>query len=139
LQHASLESILIAIKLLSHAPEEAQMSKYLLLYMSTVSPEEQIANASPEEGQAGMEAWTAWANRAGSAVVDLGAPTGAAGSVGAGRPDASADHRYVGGYSIMQADSPRALQELLRDHPHLMLEGSSIEFFEFLELPGAPA
>ena len=42
------------------------MTKYLLLYMSPVTPQDQMANASPEEGQAGMEAWNAWAGRAGS-------------------------------------------------------------------------
>ena len=48
------------------------MTKYLLLYMSPVTPQDQMANATPEEGQAGMEAWNAWAGRAGSSLVDFG-------------------------------------------------------------------
>lgn len=118
------------------------MTKYLLLYMSTVSPEEQIANATPEEGQAGMEAWMSWANRAGSAVVDLGSPIGASGTVGAGGGASggagTSRSGYVGGYSIMQAESTDALGALLADHPHLQLEGATIEYFEFLDLPGGP-
>lgn len=112
------------------------MTKYLVLYMSAVSPEEQIANATPEEGQAGMEAWMSWADRAGAAVVDLGSPIGASGSVGGS--DGASRNGYVGGFSIMQADSADALESLLVDHPHLQLEGSTIEYFQFLELPGAP-
>ena len=50
------------------------MTKYLLLYMSPVTPQDQMANASPEEGAAGMEAWNAWAARAGSSIVDFGSP-----------------------------------------------------------------
>lgn len=115
------------------------MSKYLLLYRSPTSAEDQIANASPDEAQAGMDAWTEWADRAGSAIVDFGSPTAAAGVVGAagsaGGSEGSAGG-FVGGFSIMQADSTDALKGMLESHPHLMLDGSSIEIYEFLELPG---
>ena len=113
------------------------MTKYLLLYVSPVSAQDQMANASPEEGQAGMEAWNAWAGRAGSALVDFGSPVQSAGSVGA-TGGGDGDRRHVGGFSIMEADSADALRGLLEDHPHLMLDGASIEVFEFLELPGGP-
>lgn len=114
------------------------MTKYLLLYRSAVSPQDQIANASPEQAEAGMEAWMTWANTAGSAMVDLGSPVAASGSVGATSSAGTSGNTHVGGYSIMQADSADALKGLLEDHPHLMLEGSAIEIFEFLELSGAP-
>jgi hypothetical protein len=113
------------------------MTKYLLLYMSPVTPQDQMANATPEEGQAGMEAWNAWAGRAGSSLVDFGSPIAAAGSVGSDGGVESGG-RYVGGFSILEADSADALRGLLEDHPHLMLDGASIEFFEFLELTGGP-
>lgn len=114
------------------------MSKYLVLYRSPISPQEQMANSSPEQAQAGMDAWTDWANRAGSAVVDLGAPTADAGTVGRGTGGAAASGEagFVGGFSILQADSTDAVKRLLESHPHLMLDGSSIELYEFLELPG---
>lgn len=112
------------------------MSKYLLLYRSPTSPQEQMANASPEEAQAGMDAWTAWADRAGSAVVDLGSPTAAVGAVGAAGPGGSegSANGFVGGFSIMQADSTDALKSMLESHPHLMMDGSSIEIYELLDL-----
>jgi hypothetical protein len=43
---------------------------------------------------------------------------------------------FLGGFSILQADSADALKKQLEDHPHLMVEGNSIEVCEFLALPG---
>jgi len=112
------------------------MKKFLVLYRSPVSAREQMAGATPEQMQAGMQAWTAWAERAGDAIVDLGSPLGggkriAGGSVSAGASDAT-------GFSIVQAESEDAAAELFRDHPHLgMPGGSSIEIIELLPLPGS--
>ena len=48
------------------------MAKFLVLYRSKVSAVEQMAQSTPEQAQAGMDAWTTWAEQAGDAVVDLG-------------------------------------------------------------------
>ena len=109
------------------------MTKYLLLYRSNVSAQDQMANASPEEGQAGMDAWMSWAGRAGSAIVDMGSPVASAGSVGAA---SSTDGSHIGGYSVLEADSLDVLKDLLDGHPHLMMDGATIEIHEFLALPG---
>lgn len=98
------------------------MSKFLVLYRSSVSAREQMAGATPEQTQAGMEAWQAWAQNAGPAIVDLGAPL-------AGDGD-------ITGFSILQADSRSALDDLLADHPHRQTSGSAIDVLEFLALPG---
>jgi hypothetical protein len=50
------------------------VAKYLVLYRSTMSAEEQMSQNNPEQGQAGMDAWMAWAQQASDAIVDLGAP-----------------------------------------------------------------
>ena len=109
------------------------MTKYLVLYRAGVSATDQMANATPEQAQAGLDAWNTWAGEAGSAVIDLGAPLAPAAIVGAGA-GAAADP--LGGYSVMQADSIDALRALLQRHPHLMLPGASIEVHEFLSMPG---
>lgn len=98
------------------------MSKFLVLYRSPVSAREQIASASPEEAQAGMQAWQTWAENAGSALVDLGAPL-----------DGQGD---VTGFSILQADSRASVDELLADHPHRHTPGAEIDVLEFMALPG---
>jgi hypothetical protein len=113
---------------------EVTMKKFLVLYRSSVSAADQMANATPEQAKAGMDAWMSWANRAGSAIVDLGSPVGASvavGSGGGGRADG-----HVGGFSILQAESLEAVKSLLVGHPHLMMPGGSIEVHEFLQLPG---
>lgn len=111
------------------------MSKYLVLYRASVSPADQMANATPEQMQAGMDAWLKWAKRAGDAVVDLGAPLGNGRHIGNG--GGSPSDSDVRGFSILEADSADAVFELLRDHPHFQTPGdSSIDVLEFLPMPG---
>ena len=98
------------------------MSKFLVLYRSPVSAREQMANATPEQAQAGMQAWQAWAESAGPAIVDLGAPL-----------DGDGD---VTGFSVLEAGSRASLDELLADHPHRHTPGASIDVFEFMAIPG---
>lgn len=108
------------------------MKKYLVLYRSSVSAQEQMAKATPEQAQAGMNAWMAWAQRASAAIVDMGSPTASVASLGSG-PSAGAP---IGGFSILQAESVEGVRRVLDGHPHLMMPGASIEVLEFLPLPG---
>jgi hypothetical protein len=110
------------------------MPKYLVLYRSPTTAMDQIANATPEQAKAGMDAWTAWAKEAGDSLVDLGAPLGDARRIGPGSPASGGDH--ITGYSIIEADTAEAAAGQLKDHPHLQMPGeSSIEFLEFLPIP----
>jgi YCII-related domain len=104
------------------------MTKFLVLYRSSQSATEQMANASPEEQQAGMQAWMDWAGKAGPAIVDLGAPVAAT-------PGTKVSGDEIGGFSILQADSADALRSVLEGHPHTA-QGGTIEVFEFLPIPG---
>ena len=109
------------------------MTKFMVLYRSAMSAREQMAGASPEQAQAGMDAWMAWAAKAGDAIVDLGAPLAEAGHVGPGSAGGDSDH--ISGFSILQAESADALTSVLDGHPHLAT-GGSIEALEFLSIPG---
>ncbi|HEV7207626.1 MAG TPA: hypothetical protein VGN54_02675 [Mycobacteriales bacterium] len=110
------------------------MTKFVVLYNSTVSAGEQMANASPEQAQAGMEAWMAWAASAGDAIVDLGSPLQARTCVTAeGVSDA---RNQASGYSVLQASSTDELATLLAKHPHLGMPGCSIDVLEVLPIPG---
>jgi hypothetical protein len=109
------------------------MTSYLVLYRSPTSPADLMANSTPEQAKAGMDAWTTWAEKAGGAIVDLGSPIAAAGTVGA---KASSGDGYLGGFSILKADSTDELEQTLDGHPHLMMDGNSIEYYEFLAVPG---
>jgi hypothetical protein len=100
----------------------------MVLYRSTMTAGEQMAQSTAEQAQAGMEAWTAWAQQAGDAIVDLGTPLGVVDPGGdTGDP--------IGGYSILQADSPEALGKVLGSHPHKAM-GGTIETLECLQIPG---
>jgi hypothetical protein len=104
------------------------VTKYLVLYRSTMTAGEQMAQSTPEQAQAGMEEWTAWAQRAGDAIIDLGTPLQVVDPGGdSGDP--------IGGYSILQADSPEALSKVLEGHPHQAM-GGTIETLECLQVPG---
>jgi hypothetical protein len=104
------------------------MPKYLVLYRSGMTASEQMASNSPEQAQAGMDAWMSWAGQAGDAIVDLGSPTSVVDPGGdSGDP--------IGGYSILQAESSQALAAVLDGHPHKEM-GGTIETLELLSMPG---
>jgi hypothetical protein len=108
------------------------VAKYLVLYRSKVSAGEQMEGASPEDAQAGMEAWMQWAGKVGDAMVDMGSPLQTVATVGG-----SDSGTYISGFSILEADSSKAAEGLVDGHPHLMSPGDpSIEVLEFLAIPG---
>ena len=108
------------------------MTKYLVLYRSSTPPTEQMANVTPEQAQAGMEAWMQWAGKADKAILDLGSPLSSVGTVG--KPDPA---QHIGGFSVLEADSKEVLINLLDGHPHFHSPGeNSIEVLEFLPVPG---
>ncbi|WP_353813723.1 YciI family protein [Agromyces sp. SYSU T00266] len=107
------------------------MAKYLVLYRADVSAEEQMQQ-SPEEGQAEMQEWMAWAGKVGDALADFGSPVGNGRAVGAS--GASASSSDVAGYSIVEAADADAAVALMDAHPHLKV--GTIEVLEALEIPG---
>jgi hypothetical protein len=103
----------------------------MVLYRSSIPVREMMAGATPEQAQAGMQAWQAWASQAGSAIVDLGAP------LASGRTVGGSGGGDVSGYSVVEADSEDAAAALFAEHPHLHTPGdSSIEILEFIDMPG---
>jgi hypothetical protein len=107
------------------------VAKYLVLYGSSIPAREMMANATPEQAKAGMDAWMGWAGQAGDAIVDMGAPLDTGTRVGGGSGG------EVTGFSVVQADSPDAAAKLFAEHPHLQTPGdSSIEILEFVDMPG---
>ena len=110
------------------------MAKYLILYRSPMSTSEQLANATPEQMKAGMDAWMAWAGKAGDKVADLGSPLAHSTHVGPG--SAASGGADVCGYSILEADSAEEAAGALDGHPHLEMPGNSIEVLELMTMPG---
>jgi len=111
------------------------MPKYLALYKTTVSSEELMANSTPEQMEAAMQAWMEWSQRCGDGLVDMGSPLGGGKKVTAdGATDGGA---HIGGFSVLQAASVDDATALVKDHPHFMSPGEpSILVLEYLPIPG---
>ena len=111
------------------------MPRFLVLYRSSIPASEAMANASPEQAKAGMDAWMAWAIRHDDSVVDLGSPTAPGRRLA---PDGSSDAvGGISGYSLLEARHADDLEAILRDHPHFRMPGeTSIEVLELLPVPG---
>ena len=106
------------------------MSKFMILYRATTSAREQMANATPEQMEAGLEAWRTWATKVGYAIADLGSPLAHTTHVGPG----AASTEGVTGYSILEAGSADEVETILDGHPHLTMPGSSVEVFELIPI-----
>jgi len=106
------------------------MSKFMILYRAPVSAREQLESATPEQQQAGMEAWRVWAEKTDYAIADLGAPLTHTTHVGPG----TAGTDEVTGYSILNAGSADEVGTLLNGHPHLGMPGASIEVLELIPI-----
>jgi len=110
------------------------MKKFLVLYKAPLASFEQMMQATPEQQKAGMDAWMAWSQKAGSSIVDMGAPLGK--SLRVTPSGASPTKNDLGGYSILQAESKEALAATMKDHPHFMMGDGSIEIVEVMPVPG---
>lgn len=110
------------------------MAKFLVLYNSSESASDRMAQATPEEMKAGMDSWIAWSEEAKKvSKFEFGMPLQAASRVtadGGGVSDSQ-----VSGYSIMEGNKD-AIIESLKNHPHLKTPGSSIDLLEMLSMPG---
>ena len=106
------------------------MPKYLVLYRSSATPEQQMG--TPEQAQEGMALWMKWFEKTGPALVDFGSPLGKAQTV----PGGADSGLPIGGYSILEAESPEAAAKLLDGHPHTHAPDAAFEVLEFLPMPG---
>jgi hypothetical protein len=88
------------------------MARYLVTYHGGRG-----VSDDPEERQQMMDAFTAWAGSVGPALVDGGAPLAAAKTV---TQDDARDGQLeaaIGGYSLLEAPSLDAADDMLRSHP----------------------
>ena len=115
--------------------KEKLMKKFLVLYSSTKSANELMADASPEEMKASMAKWEKWREKASEKFkVEFGMPLQPVSKV---KSDGVVDSTSkVSGYSIIEGATSAAVVALVRNHPHLERTGSSIEVLEMVSMPG---
>ena len=102
------------------APKPVQRSgkRFLIIYHAPMDAMAQTANNTPEQLEAGMAMWNAWAERLGSRLIDLGAPLGGGKSLTA-EGSLTPSTKDVAGYSFLEAENWEELMDLLTGHPHL--------------------
>ena len=110
------------------------MAKYMVLYNSSASASELMANATMDEMNSSMEEWKKWAAEAKEKVkFDFGLPLQVVSKV---TPDeVTNSDNQASGYSTMEGDE-ETIVALLKKHPHLNREGASIDVLEMLPMPG---
>jgi hypothetical protein len=70
-------------------------------------------------------------------MADMGSPLGSVATLTASGSTAAVSRPFIGGFSVLEADSVDAAKKLLDDHPHFQAPGDpSIELLEFLPVPG---
>jgi hypothetical protein len=116
------------------------MSKFLVLYRSEgaltgPSVSEMFSKSTPEQLAAGMDAWRAWHEKCGGAIVDLGAPLDKSVTV-AGPGKATPGKTTITGYTFLQAGSLDEAVTLMEGHPHFHMPGASVQILEYISMPG---
>lgn len=108
------------------------MAKYMMVYKGEATD---MADMTPEQGEAVMAAWGAWMEKVGPALSDIGSPFGPSTSLvddgTTGRATA------LTGYSVVEAADMNAAQALADGHPYLS-EGKgdyAIDIFELMPVP----
>ncbi|MGN6169769.1 MAG: YciI family protein [Solirubrobacteraceae bacterium] len=91
------------------------------------------AAADEAERNAQMAKWVQWFGQLGSAVVDGGAPTGTAKTVGTGGSVSDGGSRGLTGYSIVSADSLDSAVELAKGCP-VLETGGAVEVYEAIDM-----
>src|SRR5258708_23879908 len=112
--------------------KDRPMKKCLVLYRAPASAFEQMKKSTPEQQKAGMDAWMAWSKKAGSAIVEMGAPLGTTLRVNKGGTAPAKND--LGGYSILQGESKEAVGKSLEGHPHFMMPDGFIEVVEMMPI-----
>jgi len=100
------------------------LSKFLVTYHGSGMPDD------PELMEQAKAAFVKWVGEAGSAIVDPGAPVRMVTQVATGTATEPAE---IGGYSIIEADSPDAAAAVLQTHPYVA-RGGTLQVNQVIEV-----
>ena len=110
------------------------MKKYVVIYHAPAAAMQEMANATDEQKAEGMKPWLDWRDRAGSALLDFGAPLMGGAEIKS-QQALMPSTREVCGYSIVQGNDQDSVHALFDGHPHLQWHPeASIELHEIAEM-----
>lgn len=113
------------------------MKKFLVTYHAPADAMRRPEDITPEQQAAGMKLWMDWFAKAGSHVIEMGAPlvNSQSQSVdGSFTPGV----RQFSGYSIIQAEDMDAAKAMMEGHPHTSgwSQDATLEIHEVAPMPG---
>jgi hypothetical protein len=112
------------------------LKKFVAIYSAPrAAIEQMMANATPEQMKAGMDAWWGWINKNKASLVDVGAPLGKTKHITA--QGVTDTRNEITGYTVVQADTLDAAARLFEAHPHFQLAGAHVEVMEVMPVPSA--
>jgi hypothetical protein len=108
------------------------MAEFMMIYKGDATD---MADMTPEQGEAVMTAWGEWIGKVGDALDNVGTPFGAGSSlVDDGSSGTAAS---LTGFSIVTADDMASARALADGHPYLRegLGNYSIDIYELMPVP----
>ena len=107
------------------------MAKYLFVYYGGMA-EGGAPQATPEQQKKEMDIWTAWFEKLGKAVVEMGAPTKPGKTVSKAGARATGANA-VAGYSIIKANNLGVAVNMAKSHPSIS-KGMKIAVYELMPM-----
>ena len=107
------------------------MARFIYLYRGPATP---MSDFTPEQGAERMAAFSAWMEKVGAALVDVGSPFGSSASVRDDGTEGTAGDLI--GYTIVEADDLAAAKALTEGLPFLSNSDGrfAVEIFELLPM-----
>lgn len=107
----------------------------MILLNAPEPAKDQMARSSMEQMQASMADWIAWKDEAEKKVTfTFGSPLQAVARISP--TEAGESDNQISGYAMIEADSQELAVEVLRNHPHLLRDGATIDLAEVVTMPG---
>jgi hypothetical protein len=110
------------------------MAKFMAFYMAPLAAIDQMMKMPPEAMKESMAAWNTWFDAHKKDVAEMGAPLGKTKTV-SGQSVADSRNEMTG-YTIVEADSHDAAARMFVGHPHLEMNGATIDVVEVTKMPG---
>jgi hypothetical protein len=113
------------------------MKKYLAMFIAPVEAydkmKEEMKNKTPEQQQAEMEGWKTWMTAHAANIVDHGGGLGKTMRVKEGG-SVEATRNELGGYMIIQAETPEEAAAIYKDSPHFGVTGGWVDVMEISQM-----
>lgn len=111
------------------------MSQFLILFNAPEAMSDFMIRSTPEERQAGLEAWTKWREEAEKTVkFEFGAVIQATQRIQ--QDELAESPNQASNYAFVEAASKDEVVKALQSHPHLQRKDASIDVLEALSMPG---